>query len=689
MISVCLIVRNEEEILADAVGSTVGLADEVIVVDTGSSDGTVALARDLGCILPSTADRMDKGGARNKAIDAASGDWVVILDADEQIADPVGLRKFLETTSAQAVYIRLAFVDGDGNFTLSYQQMRCWRRGTFRYKYRAHEVPVPTNGWGKVEYTEFVWEHRPPGGREWKLQYTLDRLLLDVEENPGVARPLYYLGRQYMYCKEYEKAIETLFRYLELREGSDQADAWRCLAICYSNLGERDKQVQSLFRACAEFPGRRVFWGELAEIFHSEGKEEVAAGLLKCALEIPKPTFAYTAHKWYGSHIHDLLARCLWKLERYEEGYKHSLRAIDLGPGNRRLVDNMRWFERKLNVTSKDGFLPTALEVTKGVKVLMLAYEDYSGKAYACMDAFNKHTDGRARLVTYKDSYLQYPTDIHCPTEDELRMLVEWADVVHVYDHMPHDIEKWGRPLVITYSGKFYRRDYEEFNKRDKALGAVQLCSTIDLAQYGARWCPRPIESINADGKPDGCFVVFHSPTRAHKKGTDDIIRELNGLDGIRLDVVQGVSNRECLEHKSKAHVYIDHMHGMGYGTNSLEAWAIGMPVISSVSDELRGRIVEEVGYLPFIAVEIDNLRKTVERLRDDEQFYWEGCELGSLYVKEFHNPRRVASMLQDAYEEAVTKRLQSTPYEMYHDVLWSTPIEEDQWESYGQLVRE
>lgn len=351
VISVCIIARNEREILANAVKSTVGLADEVILVDTGSTDGTVELAKSLGCVLAGSADRMHKANARNQAIEAAEGDWVVVLDADERIADPTGLREHLENTDAQAVYVRLAFVDGNGNFTLSYQQMRCWRKDSFRYKYRAHEVPIPTDGWGKIEHTEFVWEHRPPRGRSWKLQYTLDRLLLDVEENPGVARPLYYLGRQYMYCKKYEKAIESLNKYLELRRGSDQADAWRCLAICYKNLGDRDKQVQSLHRACAEHPDRREFWGELAEIYHAEGKEEIAAGLIKCLLEIPMPAKSYTTHRWYGPHPYDLLGRCLWKLGRYEEGRKWALKALSLSPKDKRLRDNLQWFENKLQPT--------------------------------------------------------------------------------------------------------------------------------------------------------------------------------------------------------------------------------------------------------------------------------------------------------------------------------------------------
>jgi len=343
-----MITWNEETILAQAIASTDGLADEVVVVDTGSTDGTVKLARDLGCRVFTGADRMHKANSRNRAMDEACGDWVVILDADEQIADSAGLREFLENTDAQAVYIRLAFVDGKGNHTLSYQQMRCWQRDAYRYQYRAHEVPVPVDGWGVVEHTEFVWEHRPPADRVWKQQYTLDRLLLDVQENPDMTRPLYYLGRQYMYCQQYENAIQTLMQYLDKQKGHDRADAWRCLALCHGKLGNRNEQIRTLHQACAEHPMRREWWGELAEVYHADGQDEIATGLLRCALEIPQPPIAYTTHQWYGAYIYDLLARCLWKQQRYAEGYEYAKRAVKLEPDDKRLRDNLQWFVDKI-----------------------------------------------------------------------------------------------------------------------------------------------------------------------------------------------------------------------------------------------------------------------------------------------------------------------------------------------------
>jgi 2-polyprenyl-3-methyl-5-hydroxy-6-metoxy-1,4-benzoquinol methylase len=323
----------------------VGLADEIVVYDTGSEDRTVELARIYDdAIVLTGGDRMHKGQSRNCAMKAATGDWIVILDADETIADPVGFRAFLEETTAQAVFIRLSYMDEQNNPTLTFSQQRAWRRGAFEYKYRAHEVPIPTDGWGEIAYTDFVWEHRPPAERLWKSDYTLERLQMDVEENPHDPRPLFYLGRLHTNRQEWEQGRDTLLRYLD-SPGRDQGDGWYNLAYCYNGLGDQDARIRALYQACASMTDRREYWCELASIYHQDGRENIALGLLKCALEQPAPAHSYVRAGWYGAGIYDLTARCLWKLGRYEEGLKYAIQAAELAPGDERIARNLLWFQ--------------------------------------------------------------------------------------------------------------------------------------------------------------------------------------------------------------------------------------------------------------------------------------------------------------------------------------------------------
>lgn len=85
MLSLSMIVRDEAERLAACLRSVQGFVDEMVVVDTGSCDDTVAIAEGLGA----TVHRIDWPGdfapARNQALQWVSGDWVLVLDADEQL----------------------------------------------------------------------------------------------------------------------------------------------------------------------------------------------------------------------------------------------------------------------------------------------------------------------------------------------------------------------------------------------------------------------------------------------------------------------------------------------------------------------------------------------------------------------------------------------------------------------------
>ena len=85
-ISLCMIVRDEEDVLADCLSSVRDVVDEIIVVDTGSTDSTPRVAAGLGARVFSFEWTDDFSEARNHSLERASGDWILVLDADETIA---------------------------------------------------------------------------------------------------------------------------------------------------------------------------------------------------------------------------------------------------------------------------------------------------------------------------------------------------------------------------------------------------------------------------------------------------------------------------------------------------------------------------------------------------------------------------------------------------------------------------
>lgn len=84
-VSLCMIVKNEEEFLDDCLASVQGAVDEICIVDTGSTDRTVEIARKYGARIDFMEWTGDFATARNRSIDMATGDWILVLDADETI----------------------------------------------------------------------------------------------------------------------------------------------------------------------------------------------------------------------------------------------------------------------------------------------------------------------------------------------------------------------------------------------------------------------------------------------------------------------------------------------------------------------------------------------------------------------------------------------------------------------------
>jgi tetratricopeptide (TPR) repeat protein len=146
-ISLCMIVKNEEEMLAEALASVRAVVDEIIVVDTGSTDRTVAIAEAAGARVYHHAWEHDFSKARNQSLSYATADWILILDADERLhagSAPL-VRKLAQTCLQEAISFSVYNVDLDSghvSFLPSVRMLRN-RRG---YQYRGivhNQIDLP------------------------------------------------------------------------------------------------------------------------------------------------------------------------------------------------------------------------------------------------------------------------------------------------------------------------------------------------------------------------------------------------------------------------------------------------------------------------------------------------------------------------------------------------------------------
>ncbi len=141
LLSLCLIVRDEEAMLPDLLTALGDLPDEICAVDTGSTDGTVALLEAAGARVRRIAWTDDFAAARNAALDMARGDWILSLDADERPSPDLvtAIRAVTRDPGAGAATVRL--VDElPGGARRTTRLLRLWRRDpSIRFRHRIHE----------------------------------------------------------------------------------------------------------------------------------------------------------------------------------------------------------------------------------------------------------------------------------------------------------------------------------------------------------------------------------------------------------------------------------------------------------------------------------------------------------------------------------------------------------------------
>lgn len=147
-ISVCLIVRDEEKNLAGAINSVREFVREVVVVDTGSRDQTVEIARALGAKVLSFPWQDDFALARNAGLQAATQEWILSLDADQRL-DPDSVPALAAVTHspylAHNVTIRLLKEEDARDSVGDFASIRLFRRDDrIRFSGRVHENVAPS-----------------------------------------------------------------------------------------------------------------------------------------------------------------------------------------------------------------------------------------------------------------------------------------------------------------------------------------------------------------------------------------------------------------------------------------------------------------------------------------------------------------------------------------------------------------
>jgi hypothetical protein len=225
-VSLCLIVRDEEHNLPDCLAGAADLVDEVIVVDTGSSDRTKEIAARFGAKVFDFPWVDSFAAARNETLRHATGEWVFWLDADDRLDEDN--RQKLRTLFAglgrdNACYSMkcLCLPDPQSGAATVVDHVRLFRNlPQVRWRYRVHEqiLPAVRAAGGRVRWTDVVIAHTgytDPALRRRKLQRDLRLLHLEDGEHPGDPFTLFNLGSVY---QELARHAAKVRRYIVLHD---------------------------------------------------------------------------------------------------------------------------------------------------------------------------------------------------------------------------------------------------------------------------------------------------------------------------------------------------------------------------------------------------------------------------------------------------------------------------------------
>jgi tetratricopeptide (TPR) repeat protein len=305
-ISLCMIVRNEAHRLGACLASVGRAVDEALVVDTGSTDDTVAVAERAGARVVRWAWRDDFAAARNESLRQARGDWALVLDADERLAPAVAghVRAMVARGDADGVDCRLvsALPAGQPSPTIAAWYCRLFRRRAgIGFEGRIHEQVAPSirRAGGRILRSDVVILHEGYATPDpAKIERNLGLLALEVAERPDDAFARLNLGLTLQAAGRWAEATPALEQALAATASPLEP---RLRAVAWTHLAEarvRERCWPAAESACREAldaePGLVIARYLLGRARFEQGDLDEAAGCFTGLAALPPDPLGMT-----------------------------------------------------------------------------------------------------------------------------------------------------------------------------------------------------------------------------------------------------------------------------------------------------------------------------------------------------------------------------------------------------------
>jgi glycosyltransferase involved in cell wall biosynthesis len=324
-----MIVKNEELTLGRVLEAASTFCDELIVVDTGSTDRTIEIARQAGARVEHFDWVDDFAAARNYSFSFATKDWIFWLDADdvlppETLAHGVKVKEVLDTLTCDIAFCPYIYAKAsDGSQALKQSRERFLRRSSNpQWIGRVHEV-INKAGEAFVMFPEFVVIHDTHADNMPRKQSRNIRIYeqyLDIETAP--LRDLYLYGGELRAVGKFKKAIAVYQKYME-KWPLDTDDLFEepylvlvDMAESYRRIDNPRYAIETACRAIARNPERAEGYALVGLTMFELQRYRGAFANFLAAAACKEPTHGGLVYKaFYSDHIHAMITECKTKLD--------------------------------------------------------------------------------------------------------------------------------------------------------------------------------------------------------------------------------------------------------------------------------------------------------------------------------------------------------------------------------------
>lgn len=357
-LSLAMIVRNEAATIQRVLGDVAPLCDEMVVVDTGSTDGTPELARSAGARVEHFAWVDDFAAARNVSFGHCTGEWVMWLDADDRVPPEslAGLQQLKGELSdaLDQVYLPYRYhYEPDGvTCSLVLPRERLVRRAApISWRGAVHEVLTADVDGSTLRnrFVESAWvEHRPlPGARESKGDRNLRILERVVSSGSAALRDVFYYGNELDDHGRREEALAAWSRFIgEAPRGWERYTAMTRSASALAVLDRPEEADAMAHRAIREDPTRAEAYVIAGKLHYDRERWAAAAPFFLAATACRRPVEGIVTSVDYGYRPWDFLSICYHRMGDQAKAIDALGRAVAGNPERDRLVDNAGWMIR-------------------------------------------------------------------------------------------------------------------------------------------------------------------------------------------------------------------------------------------------------------------------------------------------------------------------------------------------------